>query len=80
MRILIRLTFMPIFVCMTLLQGCSGARLQHKSEVVNELNKSAQAVAERQCTQYSSPEYQYCVRKVREAYEEQRRKNQESIK
>ncbi len=50
MHISIRLIFMPIFVCMTLLQGCSGARLQHKSEVVNELNKSAQAVAERQCT------------------------------
>lgn len=80
MHIPIRLTFMPILVCVTLLQGCGGMRLQHKSEFVNELNKSAQALAERQCAQYSSPEYQSCVRKIHEAYEELRRKNLENIK
>lgn len=74
-----RLIFMAIFVGVTLLQGCSGVRLQHRNEAVNELNKSAQSVAERQCTQYRSPEYQNCVRKVRETYEEQRRKNLENI-
>jgi hypothetical protein len=80
MRITIRLIFIPIFVCITLLQACSGVRLQHKNEAINELNKSAQAVAERQCQQYSSPEYQDCMRNVREAYEEQRRKNLENIR
>lgn len=80
MRITIRLIFIHTIVCMTLLQACSGVRPQHKNEAINELNKSAQAVAERQCQKYSSPEYQDCMRKVREAYEEQRRKNLENIR
>lgn len=67
-------------VCIPLLVGCGSMRMQTKAEAINEINKSAQHTAESQCTKYSSPEYQICLRQVREAYEEQRRKNLENIK
>jgi hypothetical protein len=73
LRILLLLSF-----CLHLLAACGGVRLQTASEATNEVNKSFQYQAERQCDKYDGQQRMDCQRQVRSEYEAQRRKNTEA--
>ena len=66
--------------CLHLLTACGNVHLQTASEVTNEVNKSFQYQAERQCDKYDGQQKFDCQRQVRNEYEAQRRKNSETIR
>ncbi|MCV2351556.1 hypothetical protein [Paucibacter sp. Y2R2-4] len=63
-----------------LVSACSNIRLQTPSEALNEMSKTNQRQAELQCDQDGGQDRVNCQRKIREAYEAQRKKNSELIR
>lgn len=76
-RQILKRQFFAIILLPLFLSACGGVRLQTKSEALNELNKSLQFDAEKQCDKYSGQQYQDCRRQVKEQYEALRKKNTE---
>ena len=72
---------LPLFVILaSLLSACGGLRLQTSNEATNEVNKSMQHQAERQCDQHGGQQRIDCQRQIRLQYEAQRLKNAESLR
>jgi hypothetical protein len=72
----IRLIFVQISVCVFVLQGCGGVRLQTPSELADQIKKGGQYDSEKRCDRYpyTSIEYQNCRQDVRKVYDELERK------
>ena len=62
-----------------LLAACGGVHLQSASHPTNELNKSVQTQAERQCDQFGGQQRIDCQRQIGAQYEAQRLKDTASV-
>ncbi len=77
-----QIKFTPVCfcVCVALLSGCGGIRLQTPGEIAEQIKKGGQFDSEKRCDQYlrTSIEYQYCRQEARKVYDEVGKRQKES--